>query len=168
MRPLTAFKPNSRERSKGLIMSNIRQIIKIALLLVQGIFDAVKKSMDFTRLEDKICKLNQEAAGMLLVHALEALDERLLAKGEKGLEVICKKECTLVAGVGEITFKRHYSKDKKGDYSFLSDESLGPRPRMRMSKRMQCLALELATKMFFRRAAKILSYITLAVSHMGV
>ncbi|NLS44616.1 MAG: hypothetical protein GX969_02575, partial [Firmicutes bacterium] len=46
-------------------MSNIRQIIKIALLLVQGIFDAVKKSMDFTRLEDKICKLNQEAAGML-------------------------------------------------------------------------------------------------------
>ena len=55
-------------------MFSIRQIVKVVLLMVQGIFKALKESTDFTGLEEKMHRLAQEAAGMLLVHALEEMD----------------------------------------------------------------------------------------------
>jgi len=55
-------------------MFSIRQIVKVVLLMVQGIFKALKESTDFTQMAKKMHRLAQEAAGMLLVHALEEMD----------------------------------------------------------------------------------------------
>ena len=129
---------------------------------------ALKGSVDFTQLEEELHRLSQEVAGALLVHALEEIDQNLLAQKEEGLEVVCRKKRTLVTSVGEITFKRRLYVDKEGNYTFLLDEALGLEPSKRISRRMKQLALELATEMSFRRAAKVLGYIVPTVSHMGV
>jgi len=156
------------ERSRGLIMFKVRQIVLLVLYLAQGIFEVLKEAEDFTQLEERVHSLTQGAAGKLLTYALEEIDQRLLAQKEKGLEVVGSRERTLVTSVGELRIRRRMYRDKSGEYTFLLDQVLGLEPRRRVSRRMQELALELATEMPFRRAAKVLGYIVPSVSPMGV
>lgn len=150
-------------------MYKIRQIVLLVLFLARGIFEALKESGDFTQLEEKVHGLAQGAAGKLLTFGLEEIDQRLLARKDKTLKVIGSRERTYVTCVGEIKIRRRmYKSEGDDEYIFLLDEALGLEPRRRISKRMQELALELATEMPFRRAAKVLGYIVPSVSPMGV
>lgn len=149
-------------------MFKVRQIVMVVLLLAQGIFEVLKESGDFKQLEEKLHRLTQRAAGMLLAFALEEADRRLLARKDRTLKVVGSRDRTLVTSVGEIRIKRRLYRDKSGEYIFLLDQSLGLEPHRRISKRMQELALELATEMPFRRAANVLEYLVPSVSPMGV
>ncbi len=149
-------------------MFKIRQVIMIVLLLAQGIFEALKETEDFSQLEERIYKLSQKAAGQLFVEALEEIDQRLLAQKESGLKVVGKRERTLLTSFGEITFKRRLYCDQEGAYHILLDQSLGLRPRRRMSGRLMELALDLGTEMPFRRAARVMGYLVPTISAMGI
>lgn len=149
-------------------MFKVRQVILLVLYLAQGIFEVLKESLDFTQVEEKVHSLTQNAAGMLLTFALEEIDKRLLAQKDKGLKVVGSRDRTLVTSVGEVTIKRRLYKGESGEYSFLLDQALGLEPRRRISKRMEQMALELATDMPFRRAANVLGYLVPSVSPMGV
>lgn len=149
-------------------MFKVRQVLLLVLFLSQGIFDLLKEVKDFTQLEEGAHSLTQGAAGKLLTFALEEIDQRLLAKKDKGLKVVGSRERTVVTSVGELKIRRRMYRDRSGEYVFLLDQALGLEPRRRISKRMQELALELATEMPFRRAAKVLGYIVPSVSPMGV
>lgn len=149
-------------------MFKIRHVVQVVLLLVQGIFEVLRKPVDFSQLEEELHRLTQEAAGTLLVHTLEEIDRRLLAHKNEGLKVVGSRKRTLITTVGEITIKRRLYVDREGHYTFLLDKALGLKPRKRVSKRMCQLALDLGTEMSFRRAANILGYITPTISHTGV
>ncbi len=149
-------------------MFKIRQIVIVVLLLAQGIFEALKESGDFTQLEEKIHRLTQQAARLLLTFALEEIDQRLMAQREKTLKVIGSRERTLISTMGEIKIKRRMYRDEAGKYVFLLDQALGLASHRRISQRLQELVLDLATEMPFRRAAKVLSYLVPAVSPMAV
>ena len=71
-------------------MFKVRQLIKVVLLLAQGIFEALKETEDFSQLEEQIHKLAQRAAGQLFVEALEEIDQRLLAKRKAQLDLHVK------------------------------------------------------------------------------
>jgi hypothetical protein len=149
-------------------MFKVRQIVMVVLLLAQGIFEVMKEAGDFKQLEEKVHSLTQRVAGMLLTFALEEVDQRLLAQKDRALKVKGSRERTLVTSVGEIRIRRRMYQDKSGEHIFLLDQALGLEPHRRISKRMQELALELATEMPFRRAAKVLEYLVPSVSPMGV
>lgn len=149
-------------------MFKVRQIVMVVLLLAQGIFEVMKEAGDFKQLEEKVHSLTQRVAGMLLAFALEEVDQRLLAQKDRALKVKGSRERTLVTSVGEIRIRRRMYQDKSGEHIFLLDQALGLEPHRRISKRMQELALELATEMPFRRAAKVLEYLVPSVSPMGV
>lgn len=149
-------------------MFKVRQIILLVLFLAQGIFEVLKEAEDFTQLEERVHSLTQGVAGKLLTYALEEIDQRLLAQKDKGLDVVGSRERALVTSVGELKIRRRMYRDNSGEYIFLLDQALGLEPRRRISRRMQELALELATEMPFRRAAKVLGYIVPSVSPMGV
>jgi len=166
-RPPNDAHRNSRERSGGL-MFKIRQVVLLVLFLAQGIFEILKGSNDFTELEEKVHSLTQRVAGMLLTYALEEIDLRLLAQKDKALKVVGIRERILVTSVGEIVIRRRMYRSESGEYNFLLDQAVGLEPCRRISKRMQQLALELATEMPFRRAAKVLGYLVPSVSPMGV
>ncbi|MFO7951809.1 MAG: ISLre2 family transposase [Bacillota bacterium] len=149
-------------------MFKIRQVIMVVLFLAQGIFEALKEAEDFSQLEEQIQKLSQQAAGQLFVEALEEIDQRLLAQKERGLEVVGKRERTLLASFGEITFKRRLYCDQEGKYHILLDQNLGLGPRQRMSNRLMEMSLDLGTEMPFRRAAKVMGYLVPTISAMGI
>ncbi len=149
-------------------MFNIRQIVLIVLFLAEGIFKILKVARDFTQLEEEVHRLTQKAAAMLLSFALEEIDRRLLAEKDPSLEVVGFRERGLITCIGELKIKRRLYKTNSGEYIILLDKALGIEPHQRMSKRMQELALELATEMPFRRAAKVLSYLAPTVSPMAV
>lgn len=149
-------------------MYKIRHIVQIVLYLAQGIFEVLKEPGTFSNIEARVQSLSQRAAGMLISYALEEIDQRLLAQKDKTLKVVGHRERTLVTSIGEIKIKRRMYQDKAAKPIFLLDEALGIGPRQRISKRMQELALELATEMPFRQAAKVLGYIVPAVSAMGI
>lgn len=149
-------------------MFKVRQIVMVVLLLAQGIFDILKEAGDFKQLEEKVHSLTQQVSGMLITFALEELDQKLLSRKDEGLKVAGSRERTLVTSVGEIKIRRRLYRSESGEYIFLLDQALGLEPRRRISQRMQELALELATEMPFRRAAKVLGCIVPSVSPMGV
>ncbi len=149
-------------------MFKIRQIVLIVLFLAQGIFKVLKESGDFSQLEEQLSYLIHQGVGMLISFALDEIDRKLLAQKDQGLKVIGKRQRTLITTAGEIKVNRRLYQNQEGEYIFLLDEALGLEPRLRVSKRMQELMLELATEMPFRRAAKVLGYITPLVSPMSV
>jgi len=118
-------------------MFKIRQIVIVVLLLAQGIFEALKESGDFTQLEEKIHRLTQQAARLLLTFALEEIDQRLMAQREKTLKVIGSRERTLISTMGEIKIKRRMYRDEAGKYVFLLDQALGLASHRRISQRLQ-------------------------------
>ena len=91
-----------------------------------------------------------------------------MAERDKGLKVLGSRQRTLVTSVGEITISRRLYRDKAGRHIFLLDQALGLEPRRRPSKRMEQLALDLATEMPFRRAAGVSWHIVPSVSPMTV
>jgi len=149
-------------------MFKIRQVIMVVLLLAQGIFEALKEAEDFSQLEEEIQKLSQRAAGQLFVEALEEIDQRLLAQKERGLEVVGKRERTLLTSFGEITFKRRLYCDQEGTYHILLDQNMGLGPRQRISNRLMEMSLDLGTEMPFRRAARVLGYLVPTISPMAI
>ena len=149
-------------------MFKLRQVIMVVLLLAQGIFEALKEAEDFSQLEEQVYKLAQQAAGQLFVEALAELDQRLFAQKESGLEVVGKRERTLLTSFGEITFKRRLYCDQEGTYHLLLDQSLGLGPRRRISNRLMEISLDLGTEMPFRRAAKVMGYLVPTISAMGI
>ena len=95
--------------------------------MAQGIFEALKVSLDFTQLEEKMHSLLQGGGGVLLVHVLKEIDRQLLSRKEEGLRVVGSRERALLTKVGEIKIKRRLYVDKTGHYTFLLDQSLGLR-----------------------------------------
>jgi len=151
-------------------MMDIRHVVAAVLFLVKGICGLLKGVRDFGSLEEGVHRLVQEASQKAFVWALEELDEDLLRQRDRAnLKVVkfCKR--TWVSTFGSFTVKRRLYMDRRtGQYRFLLDEALGWEPDKRLTVRMEAMALELGTEMPFRRAAKILGYLTPGVSAMAV
>ncbi len=149
-------------------MFKIRQLVWVVLLLAKGIFKILQETSDFKRLEEEVGGLVQQATSQMLYHALEEIDQKLLAQREESLRVVGKRQRTLVTSAGEITIQRRIYRQRDGTYRFLLDEALGLESHRRISPRMQEMASELATEVPFRRAAEILNYLVPGVNSMSV
>ena len=148
-------------------MINIRLLVQVILLIAQGIFEALRSVQKFEELEERMQRLVQRAALILLEEALNQIDRRLCAaRDTKKLKVIGLRSRTVVTSFGELSFKRRLYRDTDtGEYRFLLDEALGLEANRRVSHRMRELILELGTEVPFRRAARILN---LLVPGLGV
>lgn len=151
-------------------MLKIRQLVKVVLLLAQGIFEVLKRANNLEEMEEQIQALVQKAAGMLLVEALQGIDSKLGGQRDTAeLKNIGMRSRTIITCFGEITYRRRlYQNTKTKEYHFLLDETMGIEKRRRLSPRMEKLGVELGTEMPFRRAAKILGYIVPEVNAMTV
>lgn len=88
-------------------MINIRLLVQVILLIAQGIFEALRSARRFEELEEKIQRLVQRAALILLEEASDQVDRRLCAARDvKRLKVIGLRSRTIVTSFGELSFKR--------------------------------------------------------------
>lgn len=151
-------------------MMNIRHLVAAILVLVQGIFQVLKSVDSFEALEEEVQRVVQRVAGMVLVWALERVDDQLMKQREAGVwECIGFRSRGSVSSFGEFSVRRRlYRNRKTGEYRFLLDEALGWGGKRRLTPRMEKLAVELSTEMPFRRAARIMNFLVPAVSPMSV
>lgn len=143
-------------------MINIRLLVQVILLIAQGIFEALRSAQKFEELEERMQRLVQRAALILLEEAFNQIDCKLCAQRDtKKLKAVGLRSRTIITSFGELSFKRRLYRDKDtGEYRFLLDEALGLEASRRVSHRMKELILELATEMPFRRAARILNFLS--------
>lgn len=150
-------------------MVDIRQLAKIFLLLVQGIWKVLWEARDFGSLEDGVRKVVQEVSGKIFVMVLEALDRELAKERPKGLEVVGFRTRRFISVFGELEVKRRLYRDRgSGQTRFLLDEALGWPAYERLTPRMKEVAVELGLEQSFRRAARILGYLVPGISAMAV
>ena len=79
-------------------MVNIRFLVQVILLMAQEIFEALRSARRFEELEEKIQRLVQRAALILLEEALNQIDRKLCATRD-------------VQSFGELSFKRRLYRD---------------------------------------------------------
>jgi hypothetical protein len=147
----------------------IRFLVEIVLFLAKEIFELIRTSRSIDELEERVQRLVQQAAGKLLVGALEHIDLQLSSQRDPVLKNVGRRSRTLVTSFGEITFRRRlYRNRETGTYRFLLDKALRLPERQRVTPRMTRLILELGTEMPFRRAARILGFLVPGIQPMTV
>lgn len=139
-------------------------------MLVQGIYDVLKSVDKFEVLEEEVQGLVQRVAGMVLVWALERIDDQLMKQREAEVwKCVGFRPRSSVWGFGEFSVRRRlYQNRETGEYRFLLDEALGWEEERRLTPRREKLAVELSTEMTFRRAATIMNFLVPEVSPMTV
>ncbi len=151
-------------------MLDLRQVVSIILLLVDGLWKIIRSGCDYESLEEQFQALGHQALTSLFAWTLEKMDEQILkTRDQKRYELIALKKRTDVTIFGEYTIRRRFYRDRDtGAYHFLLDEALGWPPGPRISPKLRETALDLATEMPFRRAARIISRFVPGISAMSV
>ena len=151
-------------------MLDIRHVVAIVLFLINGLWKIIRSGCDYQTLEEQLQVLSQQVTTRLLVWTLEKIDEEILkTRDKKRYKCIRFEERTGVTIFGEFTIKRRLYKDTETNtYHFLLDEALGWASRQRLSPKMREIALDLATEIPFRRAARIMSQLVPGITTMSV
>jgi len=151
-------------------MLDIRHVVAIVLFLINGLWKIIRSGCDYQTLEEQLQVLSQQVTTRLLVWTLEKIDEEILkTRDKKRYKCIRFEERTGVTIFGEFTIKRRLYKDTETNtYHFLLDEALGWASRQRLSPKMREIALDLATEVPFRRAARIMSQLVPGITTMSV
>jgi len=151
-------------------MLDIRHVVAIVLFLINGLWKIIRSGCDYQTLEEQLQVLSQQVTTRLFIWTLEKIDEEILkTRDKKRYKCIRFEERTGVTIFGEFTIKRRLYKDTETNtYHFLLDEALGWASRQRLSPKMRDIALDLATEMPFRRAARIMSKLVPGITAMSV
>lgn len=151
-------------------MLDIRHVVAIVLLLVKGLWKIIRTGCSYKSLEEQVQILSQEAITKLFAWTLEKMDEEILKTRDKSrYKCIRFGERTGVTIFGEFTIRRRLYKDKDTNtYHYLLDEALGWPSGQRLSPKMRETALDLATEMPFRRAARIMSRFVPGITTMSI
>ncbi len=151
-------------------MLDIRHVVAIVLFFVNGLWKIIRSGCEYKTLEEQLQVLSQQVTTRLFVWTLEKMDEEILkTRDKKRYKCIRFEERTGVTIFGEFTIKRRVYKDiETNTYHFLLDEALGWPSRQRFSPKMRDIALDLATEMPFRRAARIMSKLVPGITAMSV
>ena len=123
----------------------------------QDLRQRLARAKGFDDVEQTARGVADKVAREFLQGLLEGADEALRQEQPAGWQVVAVKERTLVTTVGALRLKRRLYRDEKGKARILLDEELGLPARMRVSPRMQRLAVSLCTQMPFAAAAQTLS-----------
>ncbi len=161
---------NSPPKELRSLMLDLRQVVAIVLLLVEGLWKIIRSNCDYETLEEQFQILGQQALTRLFSWMLEKMDERLQRERDpKRYELITLRPRSDCAIFGEYTIRRRYYRDRDtGTYHFLLDEALGWPQGPRISPKLRETALDLATEMPFRRAARIINRFVPGISAMSV
>ncbi len=111
---------------------------------------------DLSNWDEKIFEVVCKSATSCCSMLLEALDEELVKRRDKGLRMIGKRTKTIVTKFGSFKIRRRLYRDRKGRARFLLDDALGLRPRSQATSSLKTTVLGLASKMPFREAAALL------------
>ncbi len=151
-------------------MLDLRQVVAIVLLLVEGLWKIIRSGCTYESLEEKVQILSQQATTRLFVWTLERMDTEILkTRDARRYESVRFEERTSVTIFGGFTINRRYYRDRyTGDYHYLLDEALGWLPCERLSPKMRETALDLGTETTFRKAARIMRRLVPGVSAMSV
>ena len=162
-------KSNQRKVRSEMLL-DIRHIVGIILLFVQGLMKIIKESKDFYELERGIHELTQKVSRQLLEWAAEEMDRKLMENRDKRVwEVIGFRTKQVISIFGEFTYRRRLYRNKEtGETKFFLDEVLGIPTGARITPGIREIATKLATEMTFRRAAKVLSYLFPHISSMTI
>lgn len=151
-------------------MPDVRYVVSIVLLLVNGLWKIIRPGCSFESLEEEYQSLSQQVMTKLFSWTLERMDAEILKTRDKvRYECVRFEEHTGIAIFGEFTINRRLYRDRAtGEYHFLLDEALGWLPGQRLSPKMRQAALDLATEVPFRRASTIISRFVPGISAMSV
>ncbi len=149
-------------------MISIRHILGLVLPLMEGLVQIVQKDRDLGEVEKDLHRLVQAVSAELLRMVLEDMDEQLLKTRKKGLKPVGMRSRRILTALGEVSYKRRLYRGPQGESHFLLDESLGLEKGQQMSPRLKEMAVEMATDLPFRRAAKHLEYLAPGISAMSV
>ena len=99
-------KSNQRKVRSEMLL-DIRHIVGIILLFVQGLMKIIKESKDFYELERGIHELTQKVSRQLLEWAAEEMDRKLMENRDKRVwEVIGFRTKQVISIFGEFTYRR--------------------------------------------------------------
>ncbi len=151
-------------------MIDIRELVGAILLLVQGISELLKGSMDGIEFEEGIRQLVHSVSVQVYEWSLQRLDEKLMKdRDRQRWEVVGFRTRRLVTVMGEVTVRRRLYRDRDtGDTRFLLDYHLGIEKGKRLSPLMRKWGVEFSAKMSFREAAATLEKLAPHVSPMTV
>jgi hypothetical protein len=151
-------------------MLDLRQVVSMVLLLVNGLWKIIKSGCNYQSLEEQYQSLSQQVLTKLFAWTLEKMDENIMnARDQKRYEYVAQKERTGVAVFGEFAIRRRYYRDRDtGAYHFLLDEALCWPSGQRLFPKMREAALDLGTETSFARAARIMSRFVPGISAMSV
>lgn len=151
-------------------MLEIRQLVELVLLLVEGIWELLGSCRDGIEFEDRLRRLSLEVSARIYRWSLERLDDRLLEERDRSrLEVIGFRERTLVTTMGELQLRRRLYRDRETKRSvFLLDRSLGITSGKRISPCLERMSLDFGTRMSFGDAASSIAQLFPSVSKMTV
>jgi Uncharacterised protein family (UPF0236) len=111
----------------------------------------------FDDVEEAARAVSDRVARELLRGLLKGADEELSAQKPAGWRIVASKERTLVTTVGPLKFERRLYRDEKGKPHLLLDEELNLPARIRVSPRLQEVAIGLCSQVPFEAAAKTLN-----------
>lgn len=111
---------------------------------------------DLSRWDERVFEVVCKSAASCCSTLLEALDDELAKKRDKGLRMVGERPKTIVTKFGSFTIKRRLYKDKEGTSKFLLDRALGLKPRIQATSSLEATVVRLASKMPFREAATLL------------
>jgi hypothetical protein len=119
----------------------------------------IRSGCNYESLEEQFQILSQQVITRLFTWTLEKMDEEILkTRDKRRYKCIRFEKRTGVTVFGEFTIRRRLYKERDANtYHFLLDEALGWPSGQRLSPKMREIALDLATEMPFRRAARIMS-----------
>jgi hypothetical protein len=123
----------------------------------QDLRQRLARARGFDDVEQAARGVADKVARELLQGLLEGAEEALSQERPASWRVVATKERTLVTTVGALRLKRRLYRDEKGKPRMLLDEELGLPARVRVSPRLQGLAVSLCSQMPFASAAKALS-----------
>jgi hypothetical protein len=151
------------------LMLDLRQVVSIVLLLVNGLWKIIRSGCNYESLEEQYQQLGQQVLTRLFAWTLEKTDERIMkTRDQRRYESLGTRKRTGVTVFGEFTVRRRFYRDRDtGACHFLLDEALGWSSE-RLSPKMRETALDLGTDMPFRRAARIMSRFVPGISAMSV
>jgi len=130
--------------------------------------------INFNALEKELFAIAREYLMQMLASFLEHLDCLILHSAEReGWEIVRIKERTLETTLGVLTYRRRYYKKRTLSgayaYAFLLDELLGIPARVRVTPRLNEIAVMLAAEHTYRKAAETLREVLgVSISHQTI
>jgi len=131
--------------------------------------DALDFNSTLTDLENIIYQKAMEWARDMYRKVLEYLDDEIRKRRVKSLEVVRTDQAWHTTILGDVRVRRRYYRARDGSYHYLLDELMGLTKHRHISRQVQSLALEMATRMPYRKAAAIMDRTTpVSLSHQTI